>query len=106
MSKTMQAMQAEVHEWASQFKKPYFDPEWMLASMVEEVGEVARELNHQYGDKKKKATEAENHLSDELADLLFSIICLANSEKIDLSIAYEKMMDKILKRDQNRFEKK
>ena len=77
-------MQAEVDSYISQFKEGYFSPLAMLARLSEELGELAREVNHYYGEKPKKASEDENTVENELGDMLFVIICFANSLGIDL----------------------
>lgn len=105
-NKTLVNIQKEIDDWANQFTKPYFEPLSRMAAMTEEVGEVARVINNMYGDKKKKDEENEKHLEEELGDVLFTLVCMANAEGIDLSKAYEKKMDKVLKRDSNRWEKK
>lgn len=86
--------------------KPYWHPLSQLARISEEVGELARILNHQFGDKPKKQNEQHHELSEELADILYSIICLANSQNIDLDKALEKSIAKLSTRDQDRFVKK
>ncbi len=78
----------------------------MLAALIEENGEVARELNHLFGNKKKKSTEEKRDLGKELADMLFAICCIANSQNIDLDEYFQKTMEKSQSRDANRFEKK
>jgi len=77
-----------------------------FAHLAEEVGEVGRILNHMYGSKPKKSTEIQQDLGEELGDVLFIIICLANSHRIDLDEEMEKVMQKIKKRDDSRFTKK
>lgn len=104
--KTLSQIQTEIDEWANQFTKPYFEPLSRMAAMTEEVGEVARVLNRMYGDKKNKDGENIKDLEEELGDLLFTLVCMANAEKIDLMAAYERKMNKALKRDNNRFERK
>lgn len=81
----------------------YWHPLSMLARITEEVGETARLLNHMYGDKPKKITEARQELDEEIADIMYALICLANSEKIDLDQAMEKVITKAKTRDKNRF---
>ncbi len=75
----------------------------MLASIVEEVGELAREINDLEGYKKKKVTEKKRNLELELADIVFSIICIANYYKIDLEKALSKVIEKYTKRDIGRW---
>jgi NTP pyrophosphatase (non-canonical NTP hydrolase) len=99
-------IQKEVDDWIGQYKMGYFKPMEMLAMLVEEVGEVARELNHIFGPKRKKSTEADNNLEMEIVDVIYTAICLANSQKIDLDHAWKKMMLKLNTRDKDRWEKK
>ncbi|MFO7264261.1 MAG: nucleotide pyrophosphohydrolase [Bacillaceae bacterium G1] len=103
---TVKEMQRIVDEYIGQFKVGYFSPLAMMARMSEEVGELAREVNHRFGEKPKKPDEPENSLEMELADCLFIIICFANSLGIDLETAFYKMMDKFRVRDANRWELK
>ncbi|GIO65208.1 nucleotide pyrophosphohydrolase [Paenibacillus sp. JTLBN-2024] len=106
MEKTLAEMQKEVDRYISQFKEGYFSPLSMLARMSEEVGELAREVNHRFGEKPKKATEEENSIELELGDILFITICFANSLGIDLTEAHDKVMHKFNTRDANRWTKK
>ncbi|HOZ88979.1 MAG TPA: nucleotide pyrophosphohydrolase [Bacilli bacterium] len=102
---TLNQVQAEVDAWASQFTTPYFAPLSRMAAMTEEVGEVARVINNMYGDKKKKDEENEKNLVEELGDLLFTLICMANAEGINLNEAFAQKMNKVTNRDSNRWEK-
>ena len=99
-------LQKAVDDWANQFEKPYFEPLSMMACLTEEVGEVARCMNNLYGDKKKKTDEEERHLVEELGDLLFSMVCLANSNNISLEDAIEQKFKKVTTRDINRWKHK
>ena len=81
----------------------YWHPLSILARITEEVGEVARLLNHLYGDKPKKKSEAKQELDEEIADVMYALICLANREKIDLDMAMRKVIKKAETRDKNRF---
>jgi len=103
--KTLKAMQQEVDQYISQFKEGYFKPLTMLARMSEEVGELAREVNHVYGEKPKKPDEADNSIEMELGDILFITICFANSLGIDLTEAHDKVMAKFRTRDADRWTK-
>lgn len=105
-NKTLEEMQQEVDQYISQFKEGYFSPLSMLARMTEEVGELAREVNHLYGEKPKKPDEADNSIELELGDILFIVICFANSLGIDLTEAHDKVMHKFSTRDANRWSKK
>lgn len=104
--KTMQQMQQEVDEYISQFKEGYFSPLAMMARLTEEMGELAREINHYYGEKPKKSTEKERTVEEELGDVLFVMICMANSLNIDLEKAHNVVMDKFQTRDKNRWTRK
>ncbi|HXF95360.1 MAG TPA: nucleotide pyrophosphohydrolase [Gemmatimonadales bacterium] len=95
--------QDAVHRWVSQYREGYFSPLTNLARLAEEVGELAREVNHRFGEKPKKPGEPEGSLEMELADILFVVICLANSQKIDLDRAFAKMMAKVTTRDAGRW---
>lgn len=101
----MKEMQKVVDEYISQFKVGYFSPLAMMARVTEEVGELAREINHYYGEKQKKTSENEKEISEELADVLFIIITMANALDIDLTEAFEQTMEKFETRDKYRFER-
>jgi len=101
--KTMSELQLEVDTYISQFKEGYFSPLSMLARLTEELGELAREVNHYYGEKPKKSSETEKAIEEELGDLLFVLICFANSLNIDLENAHNYVMNKFTTRDKNRW---
>jgi NTP pyrophosphatase (non-canonical NTP hydrolase) len=98
--------QRRVDTWVSQFEEGYFDPLTNMARLSEEVGELAREINHRFGQKTKKADEPNGDPGMEMADILFVLICMANREGIDLQEAFDRMMEKVEKRDQSRWTKK
>ena len=98
--------QHRVDTWVSQYEEGYFDPLTNLARLAEEVGELAREVNHRFGQKTKKPEEPEGDLAMELADILFVVICMANREGIDLQEAFDRMMTKVESRDQHRWTRK
>ena len=102
----LREIQKEVDDWIGQYKLGYFRPLEILARLTEEVGEVARELNHMFGPKKKKTTEAKSDLEEELGDVIYTVICLANSLKIDLDKSWRKVMTKLNTRYKDRWEKK
>ena len=102
----MKDYQKRVDRWISKHKLGYFKPLEILARLVEEVGELARELNHRFGPKKKKESEKQADLGDELADAIYTIICLANSLDIDLDKHLNRVLDKHDTRDKDRWEKK
>ena len=105
-SPTIREMQAIVDDYIGQFKEGYFSPLALMARLTEEAGELAREVNHRYGEKPKRPDEAENSVEMELADCLFIIVCFANSLNIDLSSAFYQMMDKFNTRDKDRWTRK
>ncbi|EGP4837225.1 MULTISPECIES: nucleotide pyrophosphohydrolase [Enterococcus] len=104
--RSLYSMQQEVDEYIQQFKVGYFSPLAQMARLTEEVGELAREVNHTYGEKSKKASEPVNSVAEELADVLFVTMIMANSLNIDLTEVFEKNMEKFNQRDHNRFERK
>ena len=104
--RSLYSMQQEVDEYIQQFKVGYFSPLAQMARLTEEVGDLAREVNHTYGDKSKKASEPVNSVAEELGDVLFVTMIMANSLNIDLTEVFEKNMEKFNQRDHNRFERK
>ena len=98
--------QRRVDLWVSQFEEGYFHPLTNIARLSEEVGELAREVNHRFGQKTKKKDEADGDLGMEMADILFVLICMANREKIDLQEAFNRMMAKVEHRDAERWTRK
>lgn len=96
-------MQKIVDEYIGQFKEGYFSPLAMMARMTEEVGELAREINHYYGEKPKKPDEEIKSIDMELADCLFILVCFANSLGVDLESSFLSMMEKFRTRDANRW---
>ncbi len=98
-------MQKIVDDYIGQFKVGYFSPLALMARVTEEVGELAREINHYYGEKQKKASEDEKEIAEELADVLFIVICMANALDVDLTEAFKLTMDKFQTRDKYRFER-
>jgi NTP pyrophosphatase (non-canonical NTP hydrolase) len=98
--------QRRVDAWISQYEEGYFHPLTNLARLTEEVGELAREVNHRFGQKTKKRDEPEGDLAMEMADILFVLICMANREGIDLQAAFDGTMAKVETRDRDRWTKK
>ena len=92
--------------WVRQFEEGYFHPLTNLARLTEEVGELAREVNHRFGQKTKKPDEPDGDLGMEMADIMFVLICMANREGIDLQTAFDRMMEKVTARDETRWTKK
>ena len=103
---TLRESQDRVDRWVGQFEEGYFHPLTNIARLSEEVGELAREVNHRFGQKTKKKDEAEGDMAMEMADILFVLICMANREKIDLQEAFDRMMAKVEHRDADRWTRK
>ena len=103
---SLKLTQQRVDAWISQFEEGYFHPLTNMARLAEEVGELAREVNHRFGQKTKKREEPDGDLGMEMADILFVLICMANREGIDLQQAFENMMAKVAARDDTRWTKK
>lgn len=99
-------LQKEVHEWISQFEEGYWQPLAMLARVTEETGELAREINHRFGEKPKKPGEPDQDLGMEIADIIFVLLSLANSQEIDMDHAWLRMMEKYRSRDGERWTRK
>lgn len=98
--------QERVDAWISRFEEGYWPPLVNLARLVEEVGELSRELNHRYGSKTKKPDEPEQDLALELADVLFVLLALANEQGIDLDDAFSRTLEKYRARDSERWTRK
>ncbi|AEJ43484.1 MazG nucleotide pyrophosphohydrolase [Alicyclobacillus acidocaldarius subsp. acidocaldarius Tc-4-1] len=96
-------VQQEVHRYISQFEEGYFHPMTLVVRLAEELGELAREINHHYGEKPKKPDEPEGDLALEMGDILFVLACLANRLEIDLGEAFSATMHKFRTRDRDRW---
>ena len=103
---SLREAQTRVDRWISQYEEGYFHPLTNMTRLAEEVGELAREVNHRFGQKTKKKDEADGDLGMEMADILFVLICMANREGIDLEEAFERMMGKVETRDRDRWTRK
>ncbi len=95
--------QERVDTWISRFEEGYWPPLTNLARLIEEVGELAREMNHRFGHKIKKPDEPEQDLALELADVMFVLIVIANEQSIDLDEALEQVLEKYRERDSERW---
>lgn len=105
-NKSLKELQNDVDAYISQFKEGYFPPMELLARLTEELGELSREVQHKYGTKKKKNTEVEKELADEMGDFFFVLICMANAEGIDLQQSLQNVLHKYNTRDKDRWTKK
>ncbi|QCR23331.1 nucleotide pyrophosphohydrolase [Pontibacter sp. SGAir0037] len=99
---TLAEAQQIVDTWIKENGVRYFNELTNMAILTEEVGEVARIIARQYGEQSFKASDKDKQLADELADVLFVLICLANQTGIDLTEAMQKNLDKKTKRDKDR----
>ncbi len=99
---TIEEYQRMVDDWVHTLGVRYFSELSILAQMMEETGEVARIVSRRYGDQSFKKSDEDHDLGDELADVLFAIVCLANRTGIDLSQAIRKNLEKKTKRDKDR----
>ena len=95
--------QERVDAWISQFEEGYWPPLTNLARLIEEVGELAREMNHRFGHKTKRADEPDQDLAIELADVLFVLLVIANEQGIELDGALEQVLEKYRARDSDRW---
>jgi len=95
--------QQKVNRWIDRFEEGYWPPLVNLARLTEEVGELARELNHRFGPKARKPDEPEGDLALELGDVLFVLIAMANERGIRLDEALERVLAKYEKRDSKRW---
>lgn len=102
--KTISIEQAQllVDKWIKEHGVRYFSELTNMALLTEEVGEVARIISRTYGEQSFKESDKGKNLEDELADVLFVLICLANQTGVDLTKAFEKNMEKKTKRDSKR----
>lgn len=98
----IQEAQQKVDEWIKEFGVRYFNELTNTAMLMEEVGEVARIMARRYGEQSEKESDKDQDLGDEMADVLFVLICLANQTGIDLEAALQKNLDKKTNRDHSR----
>jgi len=99
---TIQEAQNTVDIWIKTYGVRYFSELTNMAILTEEVGEVARIIARQYGEQSFKQSDSDKNLADELADVLFVLICIANQTDINLTEALQKNLDKKTKRDNER----
>mgnify|MGYP001296083415 FL=1 len=98
----IQEAQQKVDDWIKQYGVRYFNELTNTAILMEEVGEVARIMSRKFGEQSFKAGETGENLADEMADVLFVLICLANQTGVDLEAALVKNLDKKTNRDKDR----
>ncbi|MCT8338823.1 nucleotide pyrophosphohydrolase [Flavobacteriaceae bacterium TK19130] len=94
--------QKAVDEWIQEHGVRYFDELTNMAQLTEEVGEVARIIARRYGEQSEKPSDKEKDLGEELADVVFVVLCLANQTGTDLQKAFDKKLALKTKRDHDR----
>ena len=94
--------QKKVDEWIKTHGVRYFDPLTNMAQLTEEVGEVARIIARRYGEQSEKESDKQKDLGEELADVIFVALCLANQTGVDLQAAFKKKIELKSKRDHER----
>ena len=99
---TLQHAQKTIDKWIKTHGVRYFSELTNMAILTEEVGEVARIISRQYGEQSFKKSDKDKDLGDELADVLFVLICIANQTGVDLTKALKKNLDKKTNRDKKR----
>lgn len=99
---TIKDSQKQVDDWIKQYGIRYFSELTNMAMLTEEVGEVARIIARRYGEQSEKESDKNKDLGDELADVMFVLICLANQTGIDLEEALKRNLDKKTNRDSER----
>jgi NTP pyrophosphatase (non-canonical NTP hydrolase) len=103
---TLRELQQAIDQWIQGFEEGYWPPLANLARLTEEVGELAREVNHQFGPKKRRAGEPAGDLAAELGDVLFTVATLANSLGLDLSQIAADTLERTTTRDRDRWRRK
>ncbi len=99
---TVAELQQQVDEWIKTHGVRYFSELTNMAMLTEEVGEVARIIARTYGEQSHKSSDKDKNLADELADVLFVLVCLANQTGVNLEEAFAKNMEKKTLRDADR----
>lgn len=98
----LQNAQETVDQWIKTHGVRYFNELTNMAQLTEEVGEVARIIARRYGEQSEKESDKNKDLGEELADVIFVVLCLANQTGVDLQAAFDKKLDVKTKRDHNR----
>lgn len=99
---TIEEAQKKVDDWIRTYGVRYFSPLTNMAQLTEEVGEVARIISRTYGDQSFKESDKSKDLGDELADVLWVVLCLANQTGVDLTASLERNFEKKTNRDSKR----
>jgi len=101
----MENYQRQIDDWFKEQGWEYWEPLAIVARLFEEGGEFSRVVNHVYGPKKKKLDEHTQDMEEEIGDIIYTLICFANSHNINLDKAIQKSIDKVVVRDKDRFNK-
>lgn len=101
---TIKEMQGEVDRWIQEIGRGYFPPLANMAILTEEVGELARVIVRKYGPQVAKESDLSRNLEEELADVLWVVVCLANQTGVNLTEAFHKTLKKKTDRDKDRFQ--
>jgi len=99
---TLQEAQQQVDEWIKRYGVRYFSELTNMAILTEEVGEVARIMARRYGDQSEKESDKQKELGEEMADVLWVLLCLANQTGVNLTEAFQKNLEKKTLRDKDR----
>jgi NTP pyrophosphatase (non-canonical NTP hydrolase) len=99
----LQELQRDVDHWITNYTSGYFTPLMMLARLTEELGELSRAVSHHHGEKRPKPDEELGDISEELGDLLFVLVCLANQQGINLEDSWATVKKKLYERDATRW---
>ena len=100
---TLKTVQRDVDDWIREYTPGYFSPLMMIARLTEELGELSRAVSYQIGEKRPKPGEDPGSVADEIGDVLFVLVCLANSMNLDMDRIHAKEMKKLRERDANRW---
>lgn len=99
----MDQYQKQVDDWFKEEKWEYWEPLAITSRLFEEGGEFARLVNHIYGPKKKRFDEHQQDIEEEIGDIIYTLICFANSHQISLDTAIKKSIAKVVTRDKGRY---
>ena len=100
---TLKTVQNDVDGWIQKYTPGYFSPLMMIARLTEELGELSRAVSYQIGEKRPKPGEDPGSVADEIGDVLFVLVCLANSMGLDLHEIHRQEMKKLYERDSTRW---
>jgi len=99
----LEELQRDVDHWITNYTPGYFSPLMMLARLTEELGELSRAVSHHHGEKRPKPGEDPGDISEEIGDLLFVLVCLANQQGIKHKDSWATLKKKLYERDATRW---